>query len=121
MKTIKYTIFCLFALMTFVFGEYGKASIYSTSTNRGTKTASGIKLEDQAEMVAHKHHPFGTILKITNLNNKKWTLGVVVDRGPFVKGRIVDLTTGVANKLLITKKQGLAPVKVEVVGKVNIK
>ena len=69
-------------------------------------------------MVAHKYLPFGTLVKITNLKNNKTTTATVVDRGPFVKGRIVDLTLGVANKLGFSMKQGITTVRVEVVGTV---
>jgi rare lipoprotein A len=101
--------------------EHGKASIYSTACNGGTKTASGIKLVNNSNHIAHKSLKFGTKVKITNLKNGKTAEGVVVDRGPFIKGRIVDLTYGVANKIGLTKKQGITSVKVEVIGKVSLK
>lgn len=100
--------------------EHGKASIYTINSNGGTKTASGVKLENHSNMVAHKTLPFGTKLKITNLHNNKTTEAIVVDRGPYIRGRIIDLTTGVANILGITRKQGVANVKIEVVGKIQL-
>lgn len=101
--------------------QQGKASIYSTKCNGGTKTASGIKLKNDSNMIAHKTLPFGTKVKITNTKNGKSTHAVVVDRGPYVKGRIVDLTSGVANRIGITSRQGIGSVKLEVVGKIKDK
>lgn len=101
--------------------EHGIASIYSTICNGGTKTASGVKLQNNTNMVAHKTLPFGTKVKITNKKTGKVAEGVVVDRGPYIKGRIIDVTHGVASKLGLTKKQGITSVKVEVIGKVKIK
>lgn len=100
--------------------ETGKASYYSIKCNGGTKTASGKKLDNNANTLAHKSLPMGTKVKVTNLKNGKSEVCVVSDRGPFIKGRIVDVTIGVAKKLGFVK-QGIAPVKIEVVGKVKIK
>jgi rare lipoprotein A len=118
-KTILLILLCLLSNLNASI-ETGIASMYSTACN-GNKTASGVKLVNNSNMVAHKTLPFGTKLKITNLKNGKSTIGVVVDRGPFIKKRIVDLTHGVSEKIGLTKKQGITPVKIEVVGKVKIK
>lgn len=120
MKTTRAIMVVLGLLSAICFGEQGKASIYSTSCNGGSKTASGVRLVNNSNMIAHKYLPFGTLVKITNLKNNKSTVAKVVDRGPFIKGRIVDLTTGVANQIGLTQKQGIATVKLEVVGKVKI-
>lgn len=100
--------------------EHGVASIFDIRTNGGRDTASGVKLENHGNMVAHKTYPFGTKLSITNLKTRKTTTGIVVDRGPFVKGRIIDLTPGVAEKIGLTKKQGMVPVEIHVVGKAKL-
>ena len=101
--------------------QHGKASIYTTQCNGGTTTASGVKLVNNSNMIAHKTLPFGTLVKITNKSNGKSTIGLVSDRGPFHRSRIVDLTIGVAERIGLTKKQGITNVKIEVVGKVKIK
>jgi rare lipoprotein A len=93
--------------------QTGKASYYSTSCNGGTKTASGKKLNNNANTVAHKTLPMGTKVKITNLRNGESEVCVVTDRGPYVRGRIVDVTIGVARKLDFVKA-GVVDVKVEV-------
>src|SRR3972149_6421157 len=103
MTTIKRAIAILILITSLAFGEQGKASLYSTSCNGGSRTASGIRLVNNSDMIAHKTLPFGTLVKITNLKNNKSTTARVVDRGPYVRGRIVDLTMGVANKIGFTK------------------
>jgi len=100
--------------------EHGKASYYTVKSNGGTVTASGQKLRDDANTVAHRFHPMGTKLKITNLHNGKSEVCVVTDRGPYIKGRIIDTTLGLAKKLGMIKA-GVVPVRVEVVGKINRK
>lgn len=121
------TILTLIVNMTLILSvccqaeQHGKASIYTTACNGGTKTASGVKLKNDANMVAHKTLPFGTKIKITNKSNGRVTEATVVDRGPYVKGRILDVTKGVANKLGFTPKQGITNVKIEVIGKVKLK
>ena len=72
-------------------------------------------------MVAHKTLPFGTKVKITNVSNGKTSEAIVVDRGPFVRGRIIDVTRLVAQQLGFSYKQGIAKVKIEVIGKIKLK
>ena len=65
-------------------------------------------------------HPFGTFLRVTNLSNMKRVIVCVTDRGPFRKGRIIDVSAGAA-ELLDFKKKGLARVRIEVVpGKIDL-
>lgn len=99
--------------------EHGKASWYSIKCNGGTHTASGKKLTNNGATAAHKSLPFGTKVRVTNTNNNKSELVTITDRGPYIKGRIIDLTVGTAKRLGF-KKQGVAKVKVEVVSRGNI-
>lgn len=94
--------------------QHGRASWYSTGTNGGTRTASGRKLSNDAATAAHKTLPIGTKVRVTNKNNGKSEIVVITDRGPYVRGRIIDVTVGTARKLGFVKS-GTAPVKVEVV------
>lgn len=94
--------------------QFGIASWYSVKCNGGTHTASGRKLKDDHYTIAHKTLPFGTLVKITNLNNGKEQIAKVSDRGPYIKGRIIDTTRIVAEKLEF-KKRGLTRVKIEVI------
>jgi rare lipoprotein A len=93
--------------------EHGKASWYSIRTNRGTRTASGARLCDKGATAAHKTLPMGTKVRVTNQANGKSEIVTITDRGPFIRGRIIDLTIGSAERLGF-RQRGVAPVKVEV-------
>ena len=93
--------------------EYGKASWYCIKCNGGTHTASGKRLNDWAMTAAHKTLPMGTKVRVTNKANGRSAVVTITDRGPYIKGRIIDVTKGVAHKLgFITA--GVVPCKVEV-------
>lgn len=98
--------------------EHGKASWYSIRTNRGTKTASGQRLCDVSPTAAHKTLPMGTKVRVTNQSNGKSEVVTINDRGPFIRGRIIDVTIGTAERLGF-RHRGLAPVKVEVLGRLD--
>jgi rare lipoprotein A len=84
----------------------GKASFYA---QRG-RTANGERVG--AMTAAHRSLPFGTHLRVTNLRNHRSVVVRVNDRGPFVRGRIVDVSLGAAN-VLGMRQQGVAMVRVE--------
>jgi rare lipoprotein A len=98
--------------------EQGKASWYSIKTNYGTKTASGQRLCNNAPTAAHKTLPMGTKVRVTNLANEKSEIVTINDRGPFIKGRVIDVTIGTAEKLGFVKR-GVVPIKVEVLSKID--
>lgn len=98
--------------------EQGKASWYSIKTNYGTKTASGQRLCNNAPTAAHKTLPMGTKVRVTNLANEKSEIVTINDRGPFIKGRVIDVTIGTAEKLGFVQR-GVVPVKVEVLSKID--
>ena len=93
--------------------ETGYASFYAKRFT-GLKTASGERLNNDSLTCAHKTFPFGTYLKVTNLTNHKTVTVRVNDRGPFTRGRIIDLTLRAANELEIIG-HGTSKVSVEVV------
>ena len=93
--------------------EHGKASWYSIRTNRGTRTASGQRLCDKGATAAHKTLPMGTKVRVTNQANGKSEIVTITDRGPYIRGRIIDLTIGSAERLGF-RQRGVVPVKVEV-------
>ncbi|MFT3990704.1 MAG: septal ring lytic transglycosylase RlpA family protein [Luteolibacter sp.] len=98
--------------------QHGKASWYSVKTNYGTRTASGRRLRNEDYTAAHKTLPMGTKVRVTNQANGKSEVLTITDRGPYVKGRIIDVTVGSAERLGFAGR-GVAPVKVEVLGKVK--
>ena len=79
--------------------QQGKASWYSVGTNSGTRTASGQRLSNEAATAAHKTLPMGTKVRVTNQSNGKSEIVTITDRGPYVRGRIIDLTIGCAERL----------------------
>jgi len=90
---------------------YGMASYYSDDFH-GKETASGETYNKWEFTCAHKHLPFGTRLVVTNLVSKKSVFVRVNDRGPFVKGRIIDLSYAAAIKIDMIAA-GVIKVKVE--------
>jgi rare lipoprotein A len=78
-----------------VMAEEGRASWYSLTS----KTASGERCDPGALTAAHRSLPFGTRVKVENLRNGKSVVVRINDRGPFVGGRIIDLTKAAANRL----------------------
>ena len=91
--------------------QRGKATYYSKRAT-GSRTASGERLHHDSMTCAHRSYPFGTLLKVTCLDNDKSVVVRVTDRGPFIRGRIIDLSWGAAKKLGILAK-GVAMVRVE--------
>lgn len=91
--------------------QSGIASIYSTA--EGTKTASGRRLSNGALTAAHKSLKFGTKVRVTNKKNGRSVVVTITDRGPFVRGRVIDLTPAGARALGFN---GLAPVTLAVAG-----
>lgn len=114
----------LFYLMLFLVGsmsltscgakkqaQQGEASYYHNKF-RGRKTASGEKFRQYKRTAAHRTLPFGTKVKVTNLRNGKTVRVTINDRGPFVDGRIIDLSRKAARKIDMLNS-GVAPVKIE--------
>jgi len=88
----------------------GTASYYGPGFH-GRRTASGERFNMNALTAAHRHYPFGTMLRVTNLRNQRATIVRVNDRGPFHKRRVLDLSKGAAREIGLT---GTGSVKVEV-------
>ena len=86
----------------------GVASVYSTESGSGT--ASGQKLNPNALTAAHRTLPFGTKVKVTNKHNGRSVVVTINDRGPFVRGRVIDVTPAAARVLGFS---GLSQVSVD--------
>ena len=91
--------------------QVGKASYYSKRAT-GRMTASGDRLHHDSLTCAHRSYPFGTLLQVTNPSNGRMIVVRVNDRGPFVRGRIVDLSWAAATVLGILST-GVANVIIE--------
>ena len=75
--------------------QCGRASWYALTS----RTASGERMNPRALTAAHRSLPFGTRLKVTNKRNGRSVVVRINDRGPFVKGRVLDLSRGAAQSL----------------------
>lgn len=92
-------------------GQCGRASWYALTS----KTASGERMDPSRMTAAHRKLPFGTRVRVTNSRNGRSTVVRINDRGPFVKGRFLDVSRAAA-KALGFVNAGHAPVCVEVLG-----
>ncbi len=91
----------------------GKASYYADHFV-GKRTASGVPYDRNKMTAAHQTLPFGTKVRVTNLSNGREVIVTINDRGPFVKGRIIDVSRAAAQKLDFIK-QGITDVSIAVV------
>ncbi|WP_353931012.1 septal ring lytic transglycosylase RlpA family protein [Okeanomitos corallinicola TIOX110] len=82
----------------------------------GNKTANGERYNPEGMTAAHRTLPLGTKVRVTNTRNGKSVVLRINDRGPYIGGRIIDVSLGAA-RILGMMKSGLAPVRVEVLGK----
>jgi rare lipoprotein A len=93
--------------------EEGKASFYA-DRHQFKKTASGALYNHALKTAAHRTIPFGSKIEVTNINNGKSVVVVINDRGPFVKGRIIDLSKSAFSGIGNTSS-GLLSVEIEVI------
>jgi rare lipoprotein A len=89
----------------------GKASFYARKFS-GRTMADGERMDPRGDNAASKTLPLGTTAKVTNLETGQSAVVTIQDRGPFVKGRIVDLSPATAKQIGLTRKQGVTPVVV---------
>jgi len=84
----------------------------------GNRSASGEVFNQHSLTAAHRSLPFGTQVRVTNLNNGRAVVVRINDRGPFSRGRVIDLSAGAAQVIGLTQS-GVAPVSLEVMGQVQ--
>lgn len=114
MKHLYFAFFLSFlSVPLFAQIQTGKASFYADKFE-GVETASGQKYRHNKLTAAHKTLPFGTVVRVTNLENDKSVEVTINDRGPYVEDRIIDLSKEAAERLGFVNK-GLADVRLEVV------
>ena len=112
----KLLILALFSILTLsaaAEAQTGKATFYSHKFH-GRKTSNGERYHNDSLTCAHRQFPFGTKLKVTNKKNGKTVIVRVNDRGPFAKGRILDLSFAAAKQLDMVHS-GVVDVVAEVV------
>lgn len=93
--------------------QEGKASYYADK-HQFEKTASGERYNHDLKTAAHRTIPFGSKIEVTNINNGRSVVAVVNDRGPFINGRIVDLSKSAFSSIGNTSA-GLLNVEIEVI------
>jgi len=100
----------LLALTPAANAQSGLASVYAY---HGGRTANGERMQPGALTAAHRSLPFGTEVRVTNRRNGRSVMVRINDRGPFVRGRIIDLSPAAAHVIGVS---GVAPVTVDVAG-----
>ena len=93
--------------------ESGQASFYADK-HQNQRTASGALYRHDLSTAAHKKLPFGSVVKVTNTSNGKSVLVTINDRGPFVRGRVIDLSKSAFSRIGDTAS-GLLNVEIEVI------
>lgn len=95
--------------------EKKAVAVYYHDKYNGKPTASGELFSNNKYTAAHKTLPFGTKLRVTNLVNQKSTEVKVNDRGPFTKGRDIDLSKKAFMEITDNKSKGALDVKIEII------
>ena len=90
------------------------ASYYADRFN-GRRTASGKKFDNSKYTAAHRNLPFGSKIKVTNVANKKAVIVEVIDRGPFTRGREIDLSKKAFMEITHGKGRGFVNVNIEII------
>ena len=120
MKVLGNIIFCMSVFVSTITvispgqarSQTGIASVYGNGDGyAGRKTANGERMNPRAMTAAHRTLPFGTRVAVVNQKNGKQVVVRISDRGPFIRGRIIDLTPAGARAIGFS---GLAPVKLKV-------
>jgi rare lipoprotein A len=114
-KSVGAIIYCLLLCSNALFAEeYGYISVYSAKFT-GSKTANGEQFTHTSKTAAHKTLPFGTMIRITRLDNNQSVVVRVNDRGPYVNNRIADISLAAGELIGLTYEQQVK-VKLEVIG-----
>jgi rare lipoprotein A len=107
-----FTLAISFSPQVLAASQTGIASVYGNGDGHAwSKTANGGRMNPRALTAAHRTLPFGTLVTVVNKRNGKSVVVRISDRGPFVRGRIIDLTPAGASALGMS---GLAPVTLSV-------
>jgi rare lipoprotein A len=110
----KLATICALAILGGGAAEAGQSGIASVYAYRGEKTANGEFVRPDHLTAAHRTLPFGTKVRVNNKRNGRSVVVRINDRGPFIRGRVIDLTPSGARALGFS---GLAPVTLDVIGR----
>lgn len=102
-----------FENLKFKFFKNNAHASYYADKFTGRKTASGKRFDNNKFTAAHRKLPFGTKVKVTNLANNKWVIVEITDRGPFTKGRDIDLSKRAFMLIASSRYGGSLKVKIE--------
>ena len=117
MRKVIIMLLCLFTMYSFKNDIItGKASYYGEN-HHGRKTASGEIFNMYKYTAAHKYLKFGTMIKVTSLETDKSVIVRINDRGPFIKGRDLDLSKSAFFKIAPSRLSGIMKVKIEIIKK----
>ena len=117
MRKVIIMLLCLFIMYSFKNDVItGKASYYGEN-HHGRKTASGEIFNMYKYTAAHKYLKFGTMIKVTGLETDKSVIVRINDRGPFIKGRDLDLSKTAFFKIAPSRLSGIMKVKIEIIKK----
>ena len=117
MRKVIIMLLCLFTMYSFKNDIItGKASYYGEN-HHGRKTASGEIFNMYKYTAAHKYLKFGTMIKVTSLETDKSVIVRINDRGPFIKGRDLDLSKSAFFEIAPKKYGGSINVKIEIIKK----
>ena len=115
MRKLFLVIFSFITLMSFNINEiYGTASWYGHPYH-GRKSASGEVYNMNALTAAHRTYKFGTKVEVTNVENDKSVIVKINDRGPFIKGRDLDLSKAAFTQIAGSAARGVLKIKYKIV------
>lgn len=115
MRTLLAILFTINSFIVFAEAqEFGIASVYS-ATFQGKRTANGEIFNHNDFTAAHQKYPFGSLVRITRVDNGKWVVVRINDRGPFVSQRVTDLSKAAALRLGFNHEKEEVRVKLELV------
>ena len=117
MRKVIIMLLCLFTMYSFKNDVItGKASYYGEN-HHGRKTASGEIFNMYKYTAAHKYLKFGTMIKVTSLETDKFVIVRINDRGPYIKGRDLDVSKTAFFKIAPSRLSGIMKVKIEIIKK----
>ena len=115
MRKVIIMLLCLIIMYSFKNDIITRKASYYGENHHGRKTASGEIFNMYKYTAAHKYLKFGTIIKVTSLETDKSVLVRINDRGPYIKGRDLDLSKTAFFKIAPSKLSGTMKVKIEII------